>query len=452
MRFLLFALLGFMLPCLDSDAVEKQITFAPHGHILTNTGVWSPDSRWIVYDVRSDPAGDRFDSTVIERVNVASGEVQRLFETKNGANCGVATCCPRDDRVVFIQGPEHPDQTWQYSAWHRRGVIVAASRPGIGTTLDARDLVPPFTAGALRGGTHVHTFSGDGQMVAFTYEDHLLQTAPAGTACERNQRNVGVSVAGQKVTVPPSHRRNHDGSHFTVLVTRTEDHPQPGSDEISRAFSDAWVGNDGYIRRDGTRQAKAIALQGEVVTASGVTINEVFIVDLPYDLTQPGQYPLAGTPSRRPHPPRGTHQRRLTHTADRKYPGIQGVRHWLRSSPDGSQIAFLMKDDAGVTQLWTVSPSGGEPSQVTTNSQDVASAFSWSPDGRTVYFVMNQSVCATDLRSGNTVPLTEPRSDQPLRPEACVVSPDGQWVAFVREVTAQGVSRNQIFVAPTGCD
>ena len=35
----------------------RQITTAPHGHLLTNVGVWSPDSRWIVYDVRSTPDG-----------------------------------------------------------------------------------------------------------------------------------------------------------------------------------------------------------------------------------------------------------------------------------------------------------------------------------------------------------------------------------------------------------
>jgi hypothetical protein len=48
--------------------------------------------------------------------------------------------------------------------------------------------------------------------------------------------------------------------------------------------------------------------------------------------------------------PKGCTQRRLTFTAQRKFPGIQGPRHWLRSSPDGSRIAFLMKDDAGVVQ------------------------------------------------------------------------------------------------------
>ena len=30
----------------------KQITFAPRNHLLTNTNTWTPDSQWLVFDVR----------------------------------------------------------------------------------------------------------------------------------------------------------------------------------------------------------------------------------------------------------------------------------------------------------------------------------------------------------------------------------------------------------------
>ena len=83
--------------------------------------------------------------------------------------------------------------------------------------------------------------------------------------------------------------------------------------------------------------------------------------------TVPGDGSLAGTERRMPFPPKGVVQRRLTFTADRPFPGIQGPRHWLRSSPDGRRIAFLMKDEDGLVQLWTVSPNGGAPAQVTRN-------------------------------------------------------------------------------------
>jgi hypothetical protein len=438
-------------PVLDDLRSERQLTTAPHGHILTNANVWSASGQWIVYDVRSDPAGTVFDGARIEAVHVETSEVRVLFESLRGACCGVASFSPTDDSVVFIHGPEDPTPDWEYCAWHRRGAIVDASvAAGNAANLDACDLVAPFTPGALRGGTHLHIFSPDGQWIAFTYEDHLLANLPTGTPdADSNQRNVGVSVPLGPVRVKRDHPRNHDGSHFAVLVTKTVNQPRPGSDEISRACEEAWVGTDGYVKPDGTRQRRAIAFQGTVVAASGESIIEAFIIDLPDDLTQPGEGPLEGTATRRPFPPRGVVQRRLTYTANRLHPGLQGPRHWLRSSPDGSRIAFLMKDDAGVVQVWTVSPDGGEPMQVTHNPHDITSAFTWSADGRSIAHVLDGSVCITDAESGVTRRLTErqPPESAP-RPEACVFSPDGGKIAYVRPAIALGTVYNQIFVVP----
>ena len=338
---------------------ERQLTRNRGGHILTNTGVWSPDGNWIVYDTRSDPEGSVFDGTTIELVNVRTLETRVLYRSTRGAHCGVATFNPQRPEVIFILGPENPTPDWSYNAYHRHGVIVRLDQPQITVNLDARDLLPPFTPGALRGGSHVHVFSGDGEWVSFTYEDHLLaQWAEPGPGRDVNQRNIGVSSPVRPVRVKPDHPRNHDGSHFTVLVTRTSSAPQPG--DLIRACEEGWIGANGYRRGDGSRQLRALALQGLVLTERGETVNEVFVVDLPDDLTAPGQEPLAGTETRRPAPPAGTVQRRLTQTEHRRFPGLQGPRHWLRSSPDGEQIAFLMKDDDGIAQLWTISPRGGQ--------------------------------------------------------------------------------------------
>ena len=436
---------------------ERQLTAAPHGHILTNTAVWSPDSRWIVYDVRSDAAGSQFDGERIERVNVDSGEVQVLYDSSkaaagDGACCGVATCSPTDDRVVFIHGPERPTPDWQYGPTHRRGVIVDAAAPGRARTLDACDLTPPFTPGALRGGSHVHVFSNDGSWISFTYEDHVLavgedQEAVAAGRADANQRNVGVAVPGRPVTVPRSHPRNHDGEYFSVLVTRTVNVPAPGSDEISRAEGDAWVGRAGYQRADGAWQRRAIAFLGDVVAADGRKLTELFLVDIPDDVTQAGDGPLEGTLQRRPAPPRGVVQRRLTYTADRWHPGIQGPRHWVRSSPDGEAIATLLRDDAGVVQLWTVSPNGGELRQLSRGRFDVSSAFTWSPEGTHLAYVADECVWVIDAASGESTRLT-PRAEhaRPPRPEACVFSPDGRAVAYLRPVADGGREFNQVFV------
>lgn len=420
---------------------ERQVTHAPHGHILTNAAVWSRDGRRVVYDVRSDPAGDAFDGDHIESVDVDTGVVRVLYQSTRGAMCGVATYSPTADRVVFILGPEDPTPDFSYSPARRRGVMVDEDRPGVLIPLDARDLTPSFTPGALRGGSHVHVFAGDGRFVSFTYEDHVLATGHG----EANQRSVGVSALGHSVHVPATHPRNHGGEAFSVLVTRTFDRPRPGSDEISKAFEDAWVGTNGYFRPDGTRQ-RAIAFQGQVVTPDGGTISEVFIVDLPDDLTIPGDGPLEGTVTTRPRPPRGSVQRRLTFTADRRHAGIQGPRHWLRSAPDGSAIAFLMRDERRVVQVWLTSPIGGDAVQLTDHDEDVASAFTWGRDVRQLAYIMGGTVCVTDGITGHTERLTSRTPDALPRPEACVFSPDGRRIAYVRPVPAGGAVYNQVFV------
>lgn len=435
-------------PAPGLNGVEKQITHSRTGHILTSTGVWSPDGDWLVYDTRSDPAGEVFDGNRIEMVNIHSGEVRVLYESRHAAHCGVATFNPRSAQVVFILGPENPTPEWEYGFYHRRGVIVDVHQPGRARALDARDLLPPFTPGALRGGSHVHVWDPAGQWVSFTYEDHVLARFTEETAQQEiNLRNVGVSMPGHSVHVKPGHPRNHDADYFSVLVTRTKANPKPGSDEIKKAFEEGWVGTNGYVRPNGTQQLHALAFQGQVVSAGGQTLTEVFIADLPDDLTIPGDGPLAGTETRRPCPPRGTVQRRLTFTAARKYPGLQGPRHWLRSSPDGSKIAFLMKDDSGTAQLWTISPNGGAPSQLTRNLWPIASTLSWSPDGNYIAHVMDNSVCITSTVSGITKRLTprSPDADAP-RPEACVFSPDGKHIAFVRNLAMDGRRYNEIFV------
>ena len=141
---------------------ETQVTRGSGGRILTNTGVWSPDGQWIVYDTRSDAAGDTFDGRHIEMVNVRSGEVRVLYESHYGACCGVATFHPRQSRVVFILGPENPTPDWSYNAYHRQGVLVDTEKPGVAVNMDGRDIVPPFTPGALRGGSHVHVWDPAG--------------------------------------------------------------------------------------------------------------------------------------------------------------------------------------------------------------------------------------------------------------------------------------------------
>ncbi len=359
----------------------------------------------------------------------------------------MATYHPREPKAVFILGPE-PSADWTSGFSRRRGVIADARHPGAAQSLDAMNYAPPFAPGALRGGSHVHVFSPDGQWVSFTYDDEVLARLPEGGMRDANQRNVGIAVPAGPVRVNRNHPRNNDGDYFSVLVTRTVNHPKPGSDEINRACEEGWVGAAGYVRADGSRQKRALAFQGTVIAPDGRELAEVYIVDLPEEIVAAPGAPLEGTESTRPAPPAGARQRRLTFTAARSHPGIvASPRHWLRVSPDGTQIAFLMKDDEGVVQLWTVSPNGGEPRQVTRNATDISSAFTWSPDGRWIAHTMDRSVCVTEVATGRSVRLTAqaPETAAPL-PLACVFSPDGARFAYMQQVETQGASLTQLFV------
>lgn len=425
--------------------IERQLTYGPGGRILTNCNVWSPCGEWVVFDTRSDAAGSTFDGTRIQAVHLHTGEVRTLYESQNGACCGVATWHPTELKVVFILGPDHPTAEYSYGPSRRQGVVMgfdpstperkadvlfAASEREAGVptqapsrspgrccsphALDARDLTPPFTPGALRGGTHVHVWHPRGDWLSFTYDDDVI---PHPT-----RRNVGVCFP-RPVSVPKSHPRNHSGGYFSVLVTRT------GDGGLLRACEEAWVGTSRMLAFHGT------------IREQGREVAEVFVAQLPDDLTIPGDGPLEGTPTSCPAPPLGVAVRRLTHC------GIGGPRHWLRSSPDGSRIGFLRLDAAGVFQLWTVAPSGGDPVQITTGRQPIKSAFTWHPDGERVACVIGGQVCLVDASTGAVNPLTGPcdPSTGP-RPEACVVSPDGRQIAFVRRLPSQKITANQICV------
>lgn len=390
----------------------KQLTFAPRNHQLTNIHTWTPDSQWLVFDVR--PSGASFTGKTIERVNVQSGEVEVLYTAPDGAHVGVVTVSPGVEKYLFIHGPENPDASWHYDFHHRRGVVLENGRP---QNLDAMDITPPFTAGALRGGTHVHVFSPDGKYVSFTYNDHVLHERDPAL----DLRNVGVAAPYGPVITPGSHPREYSGSHWCVLVSCTTPAPRPGSDEINRAYEEGWVGN------------QRLAFIGDTLSAQGEKIPELFVVDLPTD-EQGWKSAGPGTPDTMPTPPQGVGQKRLTFTHNRNYPGLVNVpRHWVRSNPQATEIAFLMRDEQGVVQLWLISPDGGEPRQLTHATGGIQSAFNWHPSGEALGFVLDNRLALCDARRGDITFLTSDHGNPPSA-DAVVFSPDGKKIAWMEEV------------------
>lgn len=418
-----------------------QITHAPRNHQLTNINTWTPDSQWLVFDVR--PSGTAFTGKTIERVNIHTGEVQVLYSAPPLSHVGVVTVNPQlPERYVFIHGPEHPDTDWHYDFHHRRGVVL---EEGLASNLDAMDITAPYTPGALRGGSHVHVWSPDGELVSFTYNDHVLHERDPAL----DLRNVGVAVPWGPVVPGGHHPREYAGSHWCVLVSDTTPVPRPGSDDISRAYEEGWVGNCGYLKASGERQRRALAFIGDTLATNGEKVPELFLVDLPdteAGWKQAGEYPLQGTPTRMPAPPAGVRQRRLTFTHHRRYPGLAtSPRHWVRSSPCGEHLACLIKDDNGVVQIWLVSSQSGALRQLTHGADGVESAINWHPSGHYLGFVQCGRVVLCDADSGAITPLS-PAGATPASADAVVFSPDGHRVAWMQD--ADGF--RQLFAAQTG--
>ena len=113
-----------------------------------------------------------------------------------------------------------------------------------------------------------------------------------------------------------------------------------------------------------------------------------------------------------------------------------------------------MRDEVGIVQLFAVSPNGGRPVQVTRDEWHVTSSFSWSPDGRRIAYVADSSVFVVDVASSVSTRLTDRTIAAPPRPEACLFSPDGRRIAFMRRVAGNSTQfgdpaaevHNQIFV------
>lgn len=420
----------------------KQLTAAPRHHQLTNINAWTPDSQWLVFDVR--PSGASFTSQTVERVHIESGETEVIYRAGQGAHVGVITVNPRlPERYVFIHGPENPDTCWRYDFHHRRGVVV---EKGVAHNLDAMSITAPWTPGALRGGSHVHVWSPDGEYLSFTYNDHVLHERDPAL----DLRNVGVAVPYGPVTPRLRHPREYAGSHWCVLVTRTTPFPRPGSDDINRAYEEGWIGTQGYRKPDGLYQRRALAFIGDTVSLQGEKIPELFIVDLPDQEAawkQADAAPLEGTAEQLPAPPVGIMQRRLTFTHQRRFPGlVNQPRHWVRASPDGEHIAFLMRDDQGIVQLWLMSPNGGEPRQLTTLTRDIQSAINWHPGGEHLGFIYQNQVVMCHAGTGQVTPLTAPQTE--ICGDAVVFSPNGRHIAWMQS-DAQGY--RQIFICAAGC-
>lgn len=425
---------------------EKQLTSDNKGHFLNHTQVFSPDGKWLVYDTRNDDT--KISSTgSIEILNIETGEIKEIYQTQNqteyGPGVGAATFSPVQNLVLFIHGIRNSDQNQPYSFTRRTGVAIDLSAINEPIFMDARDILLPFTAGALRGGTHAHSWSKDGQWVSFTYNDYVIEQLSKTNPYIQDLRMVGVMFPKDVKVALENNKENHSGKFFSAIVTEVTENPKSGSDEINKAFDECWVGEKGYAKPDGIWQNRAIAFQGNVIDENGDVKTEIFVVDIPDNIRKSTDgKPLEGTLHSRPNIPFNVTQRRITY----KKNGVLGPRHWLRSTPDGKWILFLSKADNGFINVYAVSPNGGKIEQITFHDFDIQSGINISPDGKYLSYVAQYEVYVTELFSENVFQLTS-SSNITQKIVGCVMwSPDGNSLAYNRYISNSEGRYLQIFL------
>lgn len=384
-----------------------QLTFDQQGHCINSTQCFSPDGQWIVFDSRNHDTL-LASSGEIKMVNVLTKEQKLLYktghQTEYGPGAGAVTFSPDGKRVLFLSGITNAGKAHPYTITRRSGIAVEIGQPMIPVHMDARDIRAPYTPGALRGGTHAHTWSGDGQWISFTYNDYVLQQAEKLYADVKDLRTIGIMFLQRVAVNDADGIENFSGEMFSVLLAPVVPDPAPGSDEISKAFDECWIGTNGYRKKDGSWQKKSIAFQGMVRDSNGKDKSEIFIADIPDNLVALlGGDAFSGTGKTLPSVPEAVKRTRITFTEN----GISLLpRHWLRSVPDGSLIGFLAKDYKGLVQLFGVSPDKGEVKQLSFLEHSIAGPFNFSPDGKWAAFISDGSVFVCNIQNGQSYRLT----------------------------------------------
>lgn len=428
---------------------ERQLTIDPSGHTIHQIQCFSPDDKWIVYDTRNDDGKIGATST-IAMVHVETGEAKTLYvapnQTAYGPGVGAVTFSPQQHQVLFIHGIRNADEANPYTMTRRTGVMIKVDEPQRPVFLDARDIKAPFTKGALRGGTHAHTWSYDGQWISYTYNDYVLEQASKQTDQIKDLRMVGVMSTQTSVEVPSFGLENNSGTMFSAIVTSVTENPKWGSDEIEKACEENWIGRDGYQKPDGTRQKRALAFLGDVRDSNGQKVTEVFVVDIPEILEEEAGKPLEGTTTTRPNVPKGVQQRRVTYTANEPSPGVQGPRHWVRVSADGEKIYFMRKDSNGLVQLYSVSPNGGAVTQETHNDFSIETNLALHPSGKYMAYGNEENIYVTDLVNHSTRKIAESLGSKASGLSALNWSNDGTKLAFNRRIELEGDLYYQICI------
>ncbi|XZE42953.1 DUF3748 domain-containing protein [Pirellulaceae bacterium SH467] len=358
----------------------RLLTHRPAGHTLNRRQVLSLDRQWAIFDGRNDDP--QIASTQsISRIHLPTGSIETLYETETqsefGPGVGAAAYHPRENQAVFIHGVRNCNPERPYGIARRFGAIWNHASSRI-VPLEQRVVRRHPRLGELSGGTHAHSWSPDGRRVSFTYNDALTPDMP---------RTVGFSSL--RLAPPPwdassieAEAENFPGQCASLLVCRP-----PTRHGILQALEECWVGND------------RIAFLGTVLRSprSEERIQEIFLAQLPSD-TELGK--LLKESNQSESAKQDFHSQwesmvqitRLTQLDHRKFPGIQGPRHWLVADLPRGRIFSLWRDDRGMPQIIEVDLESGASTPLTDLEFGVSESFSYDPLTEQVAMVSNGSI------------------------------------------------------------
>ena len=425
-RCLLVSFLPFGFTSCMNEVQVVALTQSAGGHTIHHNSVFSPNDEWIVFDSRNDDTKIGETST-IGMVNVKTGKEIILYKTDNqtvyGPGVGAASFSPKESTVLFIHGLYDADQEKPYDMTRRFALAINTDKPMQGIHMDARDVLSPYRPGSLRGGTHSHCWSHDGQLISFTYNDEFV---------DPDLRVVGVMIPSENEIVVPISKGNNNGKFYSSIVSDVVRDPKRGSDEISKAFDECWLSGSGQ---------STIAFQGNTRNEKGETITEIYTVAIDPDIIRTDSAAV-GKEGERPRVPHGVRQRRLSRTVK----GLSDLRHWLRASPDGSFVYALAKDDQGQNQLIQCEVSTGEFEYISSFDFSISSPINISHKGDKITFVANNNVYVLHLKSKKLEKLTSNSVKDQKIVGVPVFSRKDDKIAFNQFALSDGIAYIQIML------
>lgn len=399
----------------------ETLTQSDRGHTLHHNSVFNFNNEWVVFDARNDDTKIG-ECTEIGMVNVNSKEERIIYQTKNpsqyGPGVGAASFHPHENLVIFIHGLPDANAEKPYAMTRRFGMMVELGHEINAYPADSRDIQKPFSKGSLRGGTHSHCWSPNGDMVSFTYNDEFI---------EPDLRTVGVMFQKSPVEKVEPIPGNIQGTYFSSLLAQVVPKAIPGSDQIVKAFDECWL-NDNVL-----------AFQGNTLNKEGKQITEIYTVEINRDLLLKDSV-IDENILDYPKVPQDIEAVRIT----RSEKGLSNLRHWLRASPDGGAIYALAKDNQDKNQIILCEIPSGKMIYLSDFDFSVASAINLDPKGERITFIAKNNVYLFHLKQSKLVKLTDFTEEDLSVQGIPNFSRNGRIIAFNQFVENNGKLNQQI--------